>query len=82
MILGRAVLFLLTRWETAVRESTVLGMLGFVSLGWYVADARARMHYDDLALYVALGAVLVLAGDLLGVAVRWWLRSEGVSRGS
>ncbi|MFT5679491.1 MAG: phosphonate transport system permease protein [Myxococcota bacterium] len=74
MVLGRAVLFLLTRWETAVRESTVLGMLGFVSLGWYVADARARMHYDDLALYVALGAGLVLVGDLAGVAVRWWLR--------
>lgn len=80
MILGQALLFLLTRWETAVRESTVLGMLGFVSLGWYIADARARMHYDDLALYVVLGAALVLAGDLLGVVVRWWLRSEGTRR--
>lgn len=77
MVLGRALLYLLTRWETAIRESTVLGMLGFVSLGWYIQDARARMHYDVLALYVLLGAAMVLVGDLLGVALRRWLRSEG-----
>ncbi|MFT5460049.1 MAG: phosphonate transport system permease protein [Myxococcota bacterium] len=76
-VAGRGTLYLFTRWETAVRESTVLGMLGFVSLGWFVQDARARLHYDELALYVGLGAALVLAGDLLAVQVRRWLREAG-----
>lgn len=73
-VAGRLTLYLFARWETAVREATVLGMLGFVSLGWFVQDARARLHYDELAFYVGLGAALVLIGDLIGVAARRALR--------
>jgi phosphonate transport system permease protein len=73
-ISGRGTLYLFTRWETAVRESTVLGLLGFVGIGWYVQDARARLHYDDMAFYIGLAALVVVVGDLVGVGVRRMLR--------
>jgi len=72
--LTRYLLFVFTRWETCVREATVLGMLGVVSLGWLISDARARTHYDELVLFVLLGSVLVVAGDALSVGLRRVLR--------
>ena len=73
--LTRYLLFVFTRWETCVREATVLGMLGVVSLGWLISDARARTHYDELVLFVLVGSVLVMVGDALSVVVRRSLRS-------
>ena len=58
------------RWETCVREATVLGMLGIVSLGYWIQDARARTHYDDMLLYVLLGSALVVAGDIVSALAR------------
>jgi phosphonate transport system permease protein len=71
---GRLVLFVLYRYETCVREATVLGMLGVVSLGYWISDARVRQRYDEMLLLIALGGGLVLAGDLASYAVRRWLR--------
>ncbi len=62
--LGRLLLYAFYRFETCVREATVLGMLGVVSLGYWIGEARAAMHYDELLFYVALGAGLVLLADL------------------
>ena len=73
---GRLVLFVLYRYETCVREATVLGMLGVASLGYWIQDARTRQNYDELLLLVALGGGLVLAGDLCSYAARRWLRRE------
>ena len=58
------------RWETCVREATVLGMLGIVSLGYWIVDARARNHYDEMFLLVLVGAAIVLVGDLVSAAAR------------
>jgi phosphonate transport system permease protein len=69
-ILPRFLLYFFYRWETCLREATVLGMLGVLSLGSLVRDARASNFYDDLVLYVAIAAALVLAGDLLSAAAR------------
>ncbi|MEZ4386762.1 MAG: ABC transporter permease subunit [Candidatus Krumholzibacteriia bacterium] len=68
--LGRYLLYLFYRWETCVREATVLGMLGMVSLGYWIQDARARNRYDEMLLAMACGAVLVVVGDLVSAAVR------------
>ena len=68
--LTRFLLFFFYRWETCVREATVLGMLGIVSLGYWIQDARARNQYDTLLLLVATGAALVLAGDLVSTLAR------------
>lgn len=66
---GRHLLFACYRFETCVRESTVLGLFGVVSLGYWVADARARQFYDELILWIGLGALLVGLAD--GLSRRW-----------
>lgn len=68
--LSRFLLYFFYRWETCVREATVLGMLGIVSLGYALNEARIRDRYDDMLFYVLLGAVLVLAGDLVSALAR------------
>ncbi len=70
LILPRFLLFFFYRWETCVREATVLGMLGIVSLGYWIVDARARNHYDEMFFFVLIGAALVLAGDLVSAVAR------------
>ncbi|MCA9751696.1 MAG: ABC transporter permease subunit, partial [Gemmatimonadetes bacterium] len=73
--LNRWLLYFFYRWETCVREATVLGLLGFVSLGWYIQDARAGARYDEMVAFVALGAVIILAGDWVSGRVRARLRT-------
>jgi phosphonate transport system permease protein len=68
--INRFLLYLCYRWETCVREATVLGMLGGVSLGFWVQDARARNHHDEMALVILLGSLLVIAGDVVSVMIR------------
>ena len=69
-VFGRGLMYFFVRWETAVREATVLGLLGFVSLGWFIQDARVRMRLDEMVLFVGLGVVIVVAGDWLSVRLR------------
>ncbi|MEM7586002.1 MAG: ABC transporter permease subunit [Acidobacteriota bacterium] len=70
IILPRFLLFFFYRWETCVREATVLGMLGISSLGFWIVDTRARNHYDEMFFFVLLGAGLVLIGDLVSAIAR------------
>jgi len=74
MAAGRFLLYLFYRWETCVREATVLGMLGAASLGFWIQDARARNLYDEMLLTMLCGAMLVIGGDGISAAVREWLR--------
>jgi len=74
--LSRMLLYFFYRWESCIRESVVLGMLGVATLGYYIQnDARARLRYDEMLLYLMLGAVLVVAGDLVSALVRRWVRN-------
>lgn len=68
--LGRVLLYVFYRFETCVREATVLGLLGILSLGYWIQDARSRLYYDEMLFYVALGALLVLGADLVSALVR------------
>jgi len=72
--LPRYILFLFYRWETCVREATVLGMIGILSLGYWIDDARVRQHYDEMLVLVLFGALLVLLGDLISHQVRKSIR--------
>ena len=74
LAMPRLLLYFFYRFETCVREATVLGMLGVVSLGYYIVEARSRQFYDEMLLLVALGIVIVLVGDLLSYAARAWVR--------
>ncbi len=73
-ILPRFLLYFFYRWETCVREATVLGMLGIVSLGYWIEDARVRFRYDDLMFFVLLGVAIVLIGDFLSAIARRLVR--------
>ena len=79
LALPRLLLFFFYRLETAVREASVLGMLGIVSLGSLVLDARARQREDEMLFAIALGGLLVLGAELASVLSRRWLRLEGRS---
>ena len=74
LVFSRFLLFFLYRWETCVREATVLGMLGISSLGFWIQDSRARNHYDEMFFLILLGGGLVLIGDLASAAAREWVR--------
>lgn len=74
LALPRWLLYFFYRFETCVREASVVGMLGIVSIGYWVADARAKRYYDEMLLLVLLGAAMVLAADLVSAAARRFLR--------
>ena len=70
----RALLYFFYRWETCVREATVLGMLGVVSLGSIIQDARAGQRLDDMVFFVLLGAAIVVIGDAVSGIARTIVR--------
>ncbi|MBK7643901.1 MAG: ABC transporter permease subunit [Planctomycetes bacterium] len=72
--LSRYLLYFFYRFETCVREATVLGMLGVASLGYWIQDSRTRQFYDEMLFFVALGACIVLAADLVSMLARWIVR--------
>ncbi len=72
--LPKWLLFFFYRWETCIREATVLGMLGISSLGFWIIESRARDKYDEMLLFVLMGAALVLVVDLASALTRFYLR--------
>ncbi len=74
LVTPRLLLFFFYRWETCVREATVIGLLGITSLGFFIQDARARQQVDVMVFFVLLGACLVLLGDLLSALARGFVR--------
>jgi phosphonate transport system permease protein len=75
--LPRLLLYFFYRWESCVREATVLGMLGIVSLGSWIQDARSRQRYDDMLFLILLGAGIVIVGDVVSAVARAWVRRAG-----
>ncbi|MCP4092378.1 MAG: ABC transporter permease subunit [Planctomycetes bacterium] len=74
MALGRYLLYFFYRFETCVREATVLGMLGVVSLGYYVIEARAHGQYSTMLFLIFLGGLLVMLADIVSDVARRWLQ--------
>ncbi|MEM7101390.1 MAG: ABC transporter permease subunit [Pseudomonadota bacterium] len=73
---NRFLLLLLYRWETCIREATVLGMLSFGSLGFLISEARVRLFYDEMLLWIVLSGALVMLGDLASDSLRSLLRRD------
>lgn len=68
---NRFMLYLFYRWETCVREATILGMLGVISLGYHIQLARNFSRaYDEMFFYVLLGAAVIFIGDLISFFLR------------
>jgi phosphonate transport system permease protein len=68
--LPRFLVYFFYRWETCLREGTVLGILGIATLGRLIKDSRAFDRYDEMMFFVLLGAALVFLGDLLSLLAR------------
>ncbi|MDP6963231.1 MAG: ABC transporter permease subunit [Planctomycetota bacterium] len=73
---ARYLLYFIYRFETCVREATILGMLGVVSIGYYVIEARAHSDYDQMLLLMVLGALLVFVADLASDLLRRYLEKR------
>ncbi|MBK1829813.1 ABC transporter permease subunit [Verrucomicrobiaceae bacterium R5-34] len=74
---NRFLMYLFYRWETCVREATILGMLGVASLGYEIQIARNFSRaYDEMFFFVLLGAAIVFVGDLVSLALRYKLRND------
>ncbi|MFT7443804.1 MAG: phosphonate transport system permease protein, partial [Granulosicoccus sp.] len=73
--LNRFLLFFFYRWESCMREATVLGMLGFSSLGYYISIRKSFREYDEILFFSLLGASVIIVGDIVSDALRKRLRS-------
>jgi phosphonate transport system permease protein len=72
----RYLLFFFYRWETCLREATVLGMLGMVSIGFFIQDARTRQQYDVMLALILLSSTVVIAGDIVSAVLRRAIRNR------
>ena len=71
---NRMLVYFFYRWETCIRESTVLGMLGIASLGYLINDAKAGRDFDRMLVFILLGALIVIVGDIISSLIRHKLR--------
>ncbi|MGJ8672669.1 PhnE/PtxC family ABC transporter permease [Rubritalea sp.] len=67
---NRQILFIFYRWETCVRESTILGMLSLSSLGYYITQEAAFLRYDSMLFFILLGTIVIFLSDILSVSLR------------
>ncbi len=74
-IFNRLLLYFFYRWETCIRDATVMGMLGISSLGFIINDASARDNRDEMFFFILLGACLVMVGDIISDIIRSRLRT-------
>jgi phosphonate transport system permease protein len=67
---GMFLAFTLYRWEVIMRETSILGMLGVATLGFYVDSAIQDIRFDRAALLIAVTALLNIALDLAARRIR------------
>ena len=73
-VLPRFLIYFFYRWETCLRETTALGILGCLTLGYYIRDVNSRFRYDEMMVLILVGAAIVVIGDFLSAIIRWWTR--------
>ena len=64
----------LYRFETNIRVSTVLGMVGAGGIGFELISSMKLFAYEDTAACVIVILVLVLAADLMSSKLRAMIR--------
>lgn len=70
-VFNRFLIYFFYRWETCLKDATVLGMLGLLTLGKLIALAKG-FHWDRMFFYIMLGASVIIVGDLFSS----WMRSK------
>ena len=73
---GPFLAYLFYRWEIILRESSVVGILGIATLGFYVDSALAELRLDKL-LPLLIGTVLLnVVVDIASRRLRGYLRLD------
>ncbi len=70
-VFNRFLIYLFYRWETCVKDATVLGMLGLLTLGKLIALSKG-FFWDRMLFYILLGSAVILVSDLFST----WLRRQ------
>ena len=71
---GQFLAFLFYRWEVVLRETAILGILGILTLGFYVDSALADDRQDRAMFLILITAFLNLGVDALSRHIRARLR--------
>lgn len=72
-VFNRFLIYFFYRWETCLKDATVLGMLGLLTLGKLIALSKG-FFWDEMFFYILLGASFILIGDLFSTWLRRRLR--------
>lgn len=73
-VAGRFVALGLYRWEVAIRETVIVGVVGAAGLGRRLVEQSARFDYDGILATLLALLVVTVAVDLASAAVRRTLR--------
>lgn len=73
---GQFLAYALYRWEIIVRESAIFGILGVLTLGYYIDAAIAELRLDTAVVLIAVTGLLSLGIDSLSRRLRRRLRIE------
>ena len=71
---GQFLAYALYRWEIILRESTIFGILGVATLGFYVDGAISELRLDAAVVLIVVTATLSMAVDALSRGLRRALR--------
>jgi len=73
---GQFLAYVLYRWEIILRESAIFGILGILTLGYYVDAAIAEIRLDVAMVLIIATALLSMSVDALSRGLRRRLRLD------
>jgi phosphonate transport system permease protein len=73
---GQFLAYALYRWEIILRESAIFGILGVVTLGYYIDAAISEFRLDVALLLILVTALLSMAVDAFSRGLRRRLRID------
>ena len=73
---GQFLAYVLYRWEIILRESAIFGILGILTLGYYVDAAIAEIRLDVAMVLIFATALLSMTVDALSRGLRRRLRID------
>ncbi len=76
-LFGRFVALCLYRWEIILRETAVMGILGVMTLGFYIDSAVAELRLDRALVLLVVAGAVTAGADALSTAIRSRLGSAG-----
>src|SRR5215207_2537526 len=75
---GQFLAYMLYRWEIILRESAIFGILGVVTLGYYVDAAISEIRFDVAMVLIIATALLSMSVDALSRGLRRRLRIDAM----